>query len=85
MLGSSALGKVAPFVSVVGSAYGFCKTCIKVYRYKTSSPSGAIVGRGKGIVAYKKNFYYLFFKYDRYYENTINKIVYDFICHGTKT
>lgn len=31
MLVSSALGKVAPFVPVVGSAYGFGKTCIEVY------------------------------------------------------
>ena len=48
MLVSSALGKVAPFVPVVGSAYGFGKTCIEVY--SASSPSGAIVAGVKGVV-----------------------------------
>jgi hypothetical protein len=48
MLVSSALGKVAPFVPVVGSAYGFGKTCIEVY--SASSPSGAIVAGVKGVI-----------------------------------
>ena len=48
MLVSSALGKVAPFVPVVGSTYGFGKTCIEVYRATT--PSRAIVTGVKGVV-----------------------------------
>ena len=48
MIVSSALGKVAPFVPVVGSAYGFGKTCIEVYN--ASSPSGAIMAGVKGVV-----------------------------------
>lgn len=48
MLVSSALGKVAPFVPVVGSAYGFGKTCIEVY--SATSPSRAIVAGVKGVV-----------------------------------
>jgi len=48
MLVSSALGKVAPYVPVVGSAYGFEKTCIQVY--SATSPSKAIVAGVKGIV-----------------------------------
>ena len=47
MLISSALGKVAPFVPVVGSAYGFGKTCIEVY--SATSPSRAIVTGVKGV------------------------------------
>lgn len=48
MLVNSALGKVAPFVPVVGSAYGFGKTCIEVYN--ASSPFRAIVAGVKGVV-----------------------------------
>jgi len=48
MLVSSALGKVAPFVPVVGSAYGFGKTCIEVS--SATSPSRAIVAGVKGVV-----------------------------------
>ena len=48
MLVSSVLGKVAPFVPVVGSAYGFGKTCIEVY--SATRPSRAIVAGVKGIV-----------------------------------
>ena len=48
MLVSSALGKVAPFVPVVGSAYCFGKTCIKVY--SAASPFRAIVAKVKGVV-----------------------------------
>jgi hypothetical protein len=43
MLVNLALGKVAPFVPVVGSAYGFGKTCMEVYSAKEcSSPSRAV-------------------------------------------
>lgn len=48
MIVSSALGKVAPFVPVVGSAYGFVKTCIEVY--SVSSPSGVIVAGVKVLI-----------------------------------
>ena len=48
MIITSALNKAAPFVPVVGSAYGFGKTCIQVY--KSSIPSGAIVAGMKGLV-----------------------------------
>jgi len=44
----SALKAVSPFVPVAGSAYGFTRTCIKVY--KASSPSAALVAGVKGIV-----------------------------------
>jgi hypothetical protein len=47
-VGKVALGKVAPFVPVVGSAYGFGKTCIQVYN--ATSPSKAIVAGVKGVV-----------------------------------
>lgn len=48
MIVNSVLGKAAPFIPVVGSAYGFGKTCIEVY--KSSSPSGAVVTGVKGVV-----------------------------------
>ena len=48
MIINSALNTVAPFVPAAGSAYGFAKTCIRVYNSKT--PSGAIVAGVKGIV-----------------------------------
>jgi hypothetical protein len=41
MIVKLALKSVAPFVPVAGSAYGFAKTCVRVY--KASSPSAAIV------------------------------------------
>lgn len=44
----SLLNKLAPHVPVVGSAYGFVKTCARVY--KTTSPTGALVERCKGII-----------------------------------
>jgi hypothetical protein len=47
-VGKVALSKVAPFVSVVGSAYGFGKTCIQVYN--ATSPSKATVAGVKGVV-----------------------------------
>ena len=48
MLIGTALNKVAPFVPVVGSAYGFGKTCIQVYRATT--PSQAIIMGVKGVI-----------------------------------
>ena len=48
MIVNSALGKVASFVPVVGSAYGFGKTCMQVY--SASTPSKAIVAGVKGVV-----------------------------------
>ena len=44
MLVSSALGKVAPFVPVVGSAYGFGKTCINFNFLISVMPALGIVG-----------------------------------------
>lgn len=41
------LDKVATFVPVVGSAYGFGKTCFQVYN--ATSPSKAIVAGVKGV------------------------------------
>jgi len=48
MLINSALKTVAPFVPVAGSAYGFTKTCVRVY--KATSPTAALVAGVKGIV-----------------------------------
>jgi hypothetical protein len=48
MLVNPVLGKVAPFVPVVGSAYGFGKTCIEIY--SSTSPSRAIVAGVKSVV-----------------------------------
>ena len=48
MLINGALKTVAPFVPVAGSAYGFAKICIRVY--KATSPSAAVVAEVKGIL-----------------------------------
>ena len=48
MIIKKTLNKVAPHVPVVGSAYGFVKTCIRVS--KASTPGGAVVEGLKGIV-----------------------------------
>jgi hypothetical protein len=39
---------VSPFVPVAGSAYGFARTCYKVYN--STSPTKALVAGVKGIV-----------------------------------
>ena len=44
----AALTRVAPYVPVVGSAYGFGKTCFEVY--SATTPSRAIVAGVKGVV-----------------------------------
>lgn len=44
----SSLNKVAPFLSVFSSAYGFDKICIKVYL--TSSKMKAIINGVKGVL-----------------------------------
>ena len=48
MIVSTALKTVAPFVPVAGSAYGFARTCVKVYN--ATSPTKALVAGVKGIV-----------------------------------
>ncbi len=48
MIVNTALKAVAPFVPVAGSAYGFVRTCVKVYNATT--PSRAIVAGVKGII-----------------------------------
>ena len=48
MIVNTALKTVAPFVPVAGSAYGFARTCVKVY--KSTSPTKALVAGVKGIV-----------------------------------
>jgi hypothetical protein len=48
MIVSTALKTVAPFVPVAGSAYGFARTCFKVYN--ATSPTKALVAKVKGIV-----------------------------------
>ena len=40
--------RLAPHVPVVGSAYGFGRTCIRVYN--ATSPTKAIIAGVKGIV-----------------------------------
>jgi hypothetical protein len=47
MIINTALKTVAPFVPVAGSAYGFARTCIKVYN--ATSPTKALVAGVKGI------------------------------------
>ena len=42
------MSKAAPFVPVVGSAYGFSKTCIQVYN--ATSPQGKLIAGDKGII-----------------------------------
>jgi len=48
MIVNTALKTVAPFVPVAGSAYGFARTCVKVYN--ATSPTKALVSGVKGIV-----------------------------------
>ena len=48
MIVGTALKTVAPFVPVAGSAYGFARTCFKVYN--ATSPTKALVAGVKGIV-----------------------------------
>ena len=48
MIVNTALKTVAPFVPVAGSAYGFTRTCIRVYN--ATSPTKALVAGVKGIV-----------------------------------
>ncbi len=48
MIVNAALKTVAPFLPVAGSAYGFARTCVKVYN--TISPTQALVAGVKGIV-----------------------------------
>lgn len=48
MIVNTALKIVAPFVPVAGSAYGFAKTCVKVY--KARSPAKTLVPGAKRIV-----------------------------------
>lgn len=48
MVVNSLLKKVAPHVPVVGSAYGFTKTCVKVC--KANTPAGALVEGCKSII-----------------------------------
>lgn len=48
MIVGTALKAVAPFVPVAGSAYGFTKTCIKVYN--ATSPTKALIAGVKGVV-----------------------------------
>ena len=48
MIINTALKTVAPFVPVAGSAYGFARTCVKVYN--ATSPTKALVAGVKGIV-----------------------------------
>lgn len=48
MVVNTALKIVAPYVPVAGSAYGFVKTCVKVYN--ATSPIKAFVAGVKGIV-----------------------------------
>lgn len=43
-----ALKSVAPYVPVIGTAFGFTKTCVAVY--KSSSPTGAVVAGVKGLI-----------------------------------
>ena len=48
MIINSVLKKAAPHVPIVGAAYGFAKTCVKVYT--ASSPAAAVVAGCKGII-----------------------------------
>ena len=48
MIVNTALKTVAPFVPVAGSAYGFARTCVKVYN--ATSPTKALSAGVKGIV-----------------------------------
>ena len=48
MIVNTVLKTVASFVPVAGSAYGFTKTCIRVYN--ATSPTKALVARVKEII-----------------------------------
>jgi hypothetical protein len=48
MILNKILKKAAPHVPVVGSAYGFVKTCVRVS--SASTPAGAVVQGCKGII-----------------------------------
>ena len=48
MIVNTALKTVAPFVPVAGSAYGFARTCVKVYN--ATSPTKTLVAGVKRIV-----------------------------------
>ena len=48
MVLNTVLKAVSPFVPVAGSAYGFAKTCVKVYN--ATSPTKALVAGVKGII-----------------------------------
>lgn len=48
MLVNTVLKTVAPFVPVAGSAYGFARTCVKVYN--ATNPTKALIVGVKGIV-----------------------------------
>lgn len=48
MVVSTILKTISPFVPVAGSAYGFVRTCAKVY--SATSPTKALVAGVKGIV-----------------------------------
>ena len=43
-----AISTAAPYVTVVGSVYGFGKTCIQVYN--STTPTGKIVAGVKGLI-----------------------------------
>jgi hypothetical protein len=51
MIVNTALKTVAPFVPVASSAYGFARTCVKVYN--ATSPTKALVAGVKGIVIHQ--------------------------------
>lgn len=48
MVISTVIKTIAPFVPVAGSAYGFAKTCVKVYNATT--PTKAVIEGFKGII-----------------------------------
>lgn len=48
MIVNRALKAVALFVPIVGSAYGFTRTCVKVYNL--TSPTKALIVGAKGII-----------------------------------
>ena len=48
MIINTALKTVAPFVPVIGSSYGFARTCVRVYN--ATSPTKALVAGVKGII-----------------------------------
>ena len=48
MLIPHGIKRIAPYISIIGSSYGFCKTCYRVYN--STSPSKAIIEGVKGVV-----------------------------------